>query len=483
MNALHLLATLCWLVVAQLHAQAQDKAPLFRAGAATSNITPPLGIEIVGGFVPYPATHIHDELHARCIVLDDGKTKIALVVCDLLGMHRSVSIEARRLIEKSVAIPSGNVMISCTHTHSAGSALGERGYQSDQPLNEYQLFVAQRIADGVKRANNLLRPAEMAYGSIAVPEHVFNRRWRMQAGTAPVNPFGKIDLVKMNPPTASPHLIEPAGPIDPEVSYLAFRERTGRMIGIFAAYSLHYVGGVGDGHVSADYFGRFCESLQRLDATTDTDVPFVAALANGTSGDINNIDFRKARPRKLPYEQIRYVADDVARRVHASFGGLAWSSDPTLGARYRELDLAWRKVDDSLMAWIQETEAKGTDPSKPNDLSAIYAARCKRLSQASQETKAPVQVFRIGKVGIGTSPCETFAETGLEFKERDPFQHGFLVELAHGYYGYLPTPRHFELGGYETWPGTNYLEPQASSKILSALLEMSQELVADGPSR
>src|SRR5688500_18245281 len=73
-------------------------APVFRAGAATSNITPELGLKIVGSFAPFPAKHVHDELHARCLVLDDGKTKLALVVCDLLGFHPSVSREARRLI-------------------------------------------------------------------------------------------------------------------------------------------------------------------------------------------------------------------------------------------------------------------------------------------------------------------------------------------------------------------------------------------------
>jgi hypothetical protein len=51
-----------------------------------------------------------------------------------------------------------------------------------------------------------------------------------------------------------------------------------------------------------------------------------------------------------------------------------------------------------------------------------------------------------------------------------------MVELVNGYYGYLPTQRHFELGGYETWPGTNWLEPEAADKILSAVLEMTKEL-------
>src|SRR5438552_15262718 len=57
------------------------QTPIFLAGAATSNITPPLGSGIVGGFVPFPATHVHDELHARCLVLDDGATKLVFVVC------------------------------------------------------------------------------------------------------------------------------------------------------------------------------------------------------------------------------------------------------------------------------------------------------------------------------------------------------------------------------------------------------------------
>ncbi len=51
-----------------------------------------------------------------------------------------------------------------------------------------------------------------------------------------------------------------------------------------------------------------------------------------------------------------------------------------------------------------------------------------------------------------------------------------MVQLAHGYIGYLPTPRHFELGGYSTWPGTNYLEPRASEKIVDLLVEMAREL-------
>ena len=463
--------------------------PGLRAGAATSNITPELGLRIVGGFAPYPAEHVHDELHARCLVLDDGKTKLALVVCDLLGLHRSLSIEARRLIQEGTGIPPENVMISATHTHSAASALGANRIGSDQTLDDYQRFVARRIADGVRRASNLLRPAQIAFGTVDVPEHVHNRRWLMREGKAPPNPFGKIDRVKMNPAAGSPDLVEPAGPTDPTVSFIALREPNGRPISVYAAYSLHYVGGVGPRHISADYYGVFCEALRKLQGGVDGSPPFVALLANGTSGDINNIDFRAPRPRKPAYEQINYVANDLAEKVNAALANVTWKESAELAARFREPGIRWRTIDAELLQWARDTEARAprlpkgdipvgakwaTTPDYVQRLS--YAGRVQILAEVPQPAKIPLQVLRIGDICIGTSPCETFAEMGLEFKRRSPFPHSFMVELNHGYIGYLPTPRHFELGGYETWPGTNYLESQASVKMLDSLIEMAREL-------
>jgi hypothetical protein len=448
----------------------------FRAGAATSNITPDLDAKIVGGFAPFPATGVHDELHARCLVLDDGKTKLALVVCDLLGLHRSVSLEARRLIEEATGIPPSHVAISGTHTHSAASTLGENRYTSEQPLDDYQRFVARRIADGVRRAINTLRPAQIAFGTAEAPEHVFNRRWFMRDGTAPPNPFGKVDKVKMNPPGGGSNLVEPAGPTDPTVSFIALREPDGRLISLYAAYSLHYVGGVGSGEISADYYGMFCAALVKLQDTAGHEPPFVPMMANGTSGDINNVNFRTPRPSKKPYEQMRFVAEDVAAKVNAALAKVTWQNSAELDARYRELELAWRPLDADLLAWATATQAKGPPASSKADLPAIYATRVLKLAEAKSPARIPLQVLRIGDVAIGTFPCETFAETGLEFKKRSPLAHSFMVELNHGYFGYLPTPRHFELGGYETWPGTNSLEPQAAVKMLNALLEMTAEV-------
>lgn len=472
----------CWLMHASgtVHAAPTPVADALRAGAATSNITPPLGEEIVGGFLPFPSTDVHDELHARCLVLESGKTRLALVVCDLLGMHRSVCEEATRRIEEMTGIPASHVLLSATHTHSASSAIGgsPRQFAADLELNEYQRFVARRIADGVQRAIQALRPAEIGFGRVHAPEHVFNRRWFMKEGTMTANPFGKTtDRVKMNPPAGSPNLDRPAGPTDPEVSFFAVREIGGPLISVYSAYSLHYVGGVDAGHISADYYGMYCEALKRLQSPGATDSKFVALMANGTSGDVNNINFSHPRPASPPYQQMRRVAEDLASKVNESVARVSWASTAVLDARQRVPGIAWRPIPEELLNWARQLEPNPMRalPTK-SDLSTIYAGRIQRLAMAKGPTKAAVQALRIGEICIGTSPCETFAETGLEFKKRSPFAQSFMVELANGYYGYLPTKPQIEWGGYETWPGTNLLEADAAEKILEAALDLAREL-------
>ena len=90
-------AWLCVFLWALLSPQiAHAQAARLMAGAATSNVTPPLGGSIVGNWEPTPATYIHDELHARCLVIDDGTSRLAIVVVDSLGIPRYVIDAAKK---------------------------------------------------------------------------------------------------------------------------------------------------------------------------------------------------------------------------------------------------------------------------------------------------------------------------------------------------------------------------------------------------
>ncbi|MEM9658785.1 MAG: hypothetical protein AAF961_10525, partial [Planctomycetota bacterium] len=77
----------------------------FRAGAATSNITPPLGISLNGGMSDRAATHIHDELHARCFVLDDGTRRLGFAICDSCMIPRAIHEAAKHLVHIHANLP------------------------------------------------------------------------------------------------------------------------------------------------------------------------------------------------------------------------------------------------------------------------------------------------------------------------------------------------------------------------------------------
>lgn len=448
---------------------------IFRAGAATSNITPWLGDGIVGGWGTPPAVHVHDQLHARCLVLDDGATRIALVVVDSVGVSREVFDEAKRMINQHTKLPVDHMLMAASHTHSATSSRSRNLLKPDDEFNDYQRFLAHRISDGVRCAINNLRPARIGFGTVDVPEHVNNRRWLMKPGPHLTNPFGGTDRARMNPRPGSPDLIEPAGPIDPQICFLSVQSTEGQPIALLANYSLHYVGGTGGARISADYFAMFANRIQQLIGADRLDPPFVGIMSNGTSGDINNINFRQPRGRRKPFEQMRYVAHDVAQKVFESYRKVQYRDWVPLRMVQRSLSLKVRKPTPEQLARARQLAA-GAEPIPGRPHEAIYARRVLQQQESPAEISIILQAVRIGDVGIVAVPFEVFAETGLELKEKSPLKPTFTMELANGVYGYLPTPKQHALGGYETWLGSCKVEIDASTKIVENLLEMLGEL-------
>src|ERR1041384_906446 len=89
-----------------------------RVGTAEVVITPPTGIPMAGYYSTRLSTGVHDDLHAKAIVLSSGGQQAAIVACDLIGIPPAVIEEARELIQSATGIPGGNVMISATHSHT-----------------------------------------------------------------------------------------------------------------------------------------------------------------------------------------------------------------------------------------------------------------------------------------------------------------------------------------------------------------------------
>jgi neutral ceramidase len=110
----------------------------------------------------------------------------------------------------------------------------------------------------------------------------------------------------------------------------------------------------------------------------------------------------------------------------------------------------------------------------------LYAQESIRLHEAKPTVDLKLQTIVVDDLAIVAVPCEVFAEIGLEIKRRSPFKTTFVIELANGYNGYLPTPKQHALGGYETWrSGWSYLETEASTTITETTLEMLNSIHTD----
>ncbi len=459
------------LVALAVSAGASAQAPGLKAGAFAMDVTPlKFPISVNGGMADRQVTMANDRLHARCLVLDDGKTKLALVVVDSCMIPRELITAAKILAAKKTGIPAANMLISATHTHSAPTVTGV--FQSD-PDEKYVTFLAGKIAEGIEHAHDRREPAKIGWASADNADQVFVRRWKREHGFIPADPFGNsTDRVQMNPGYQAKGLVEPAGVVDPQVSVLAVKSLKDKPIALYANYSLHYVGG--NPELSGDYFAAFADRIAQLLGEENGNGTFVGIMSNGTSGDVNNVNFGMPAPKnRQPGEQIRVVADSVAKTAHEAYKKIDWKDNVPLAAATRDIELGVRKPTAKDIEQANKTldEQKGAASLKGRD--AIYARETVLLAKYPDKVPVTLQALRIGDLSIAAIPCETFAGIGLEIRKKSPAKSTFTVSLANGYNGYLPTPAQHDLGGYETWRArSSYLEKDASPKITKVLSEL-----------
>jgi hypothetical protein len=456
--------------------------PVFRAGAAMVDITPAsLPSPINGGMRGAFASTVTDPMHARSIALHDGRNALILCVVDSCMIPREICEAAKAIVARETGVPTARLLISATHSHTCATMTGV--FQSE-PDPAYVAALPARIARSLIAAHANLEPAEIAWSSDQDPTQVFNRRWFVKAGEAVENPFGVLtDRALMNPGFRNARVNGSAGPTDPEVAILAVRAvADGRPLALLANYSLHYVGG--SPAISADYFAAFAHEmtarLRATDARYAGKPAFVGIMSNGTSGNINNVNYgAPAPPRRGPGEQITVVARSVAEAAMRAWAKLMWRKEAPLVSVERDLKLGVRKATPAELVQarhVLETTPRDKD-GQFGDRKAIYAREAVLLDAYPDQVPVKLQVHQIGGLTVAAVPCEVFVEIGLDLKQLKPAGQLFTISLANGYNGYLPTPEHHRLGGYETWRArSSYLETEAATAITKNLKEMITEV-------
>jgi neutral ceramidase len=444
----------------------------FRAGAYAMDITPQaLPVLVNGGVQEKLIDQVHDPLHARCLVLDNGHVQLAIVVVDSCLVPRSLTDEAKALAQRGTGIPPERILISTTHTHSAPSVYACLGTACDE---RYAQWLPGKIAEGIRQARKNLRPARAGWAVGRDETNVFCRRFVMKPGTARTNEYSdkQADRAQMNPGHGNANALQRTGPVDPAVTILSVQTRDGLPLALLGNYSTHYAGAPA---LSADYFAVFAQEIGRLIGAQGNNPHFVGIMSNGTSGDANCLDFLRKKGRGFDY---RSVGREVAQAAYEAYQTIEYHDWVPLAMREQRLSMAVR------MPTEQEvTKARAFTETfaqrKPKTWEEVYAHEIIHLSQMPATRELTLQAIRIGDLGITANPCEVYGSTGLAIKAASPLPVTMNISMANGCEGYIAPPEQHKLGGYTTWRArSSCLEELAEPKIKAALVGLLVKVAA-----
>jgi neutral ceramidase len=436
-----------------------------QAGVAVADITPPVGYRMCGYFNERLSTGVLNPLHAKALVLRQGGTRAALVFCDIIGLSPEVSKRARAQVEQELGIPAENVLLAATHSHTGPlyfDALRDHLHQKavaahgKDPCEErdYPSELVTGMVTAIREADAKVRPVQAQAGVTQQRGLSFNRRFHMKDGT-----------VRFNPGVLNPDIVRAAGPIDPSVGMVFFRDVKGTEV--FAGlvnFALH-LDTTGGTLYAADY-PYFVEQTLREKFGPD----FTLLFGTGTCGDINHIDVT-TKDRLKPEAIGAALGGTVA-------AGLAQSKTidkPGLAVRRAVIEVPMQQF---TPAEIEQAK-KDMDKIGTRDLPFLDQVRAYKImdvqGRAGSTVLLEVQVVRLSdEVAVVGLPGEVFVEIGLAIKKASPFPVTLVIELCQDDVAYVPTRQAFAEGSYETVnsriaPGGGELMTDAAIRLLRDL--------------
>jgi neutral ceramidase len=477
-----------YLWVAVIAGSAGIAAEPMSVGVGVAEITPPLGYPMSGYFYARGATGVLDPLHAKAVVFEQGETRAALVVCDLISIDRRLADAVREQVEQRTGIPPAHVVVAATHTHTGpnyraelekyfASAPAEPRNASPDATFDYVPRLIEQIATAVEHAARVIQPTTLRAGVGHEDGVSFNRRMLLHDGT--VRTWARI---------SDPDVVKPAGPIDPQVGLIAFdREGVDLPTAAIVNFALH-CDTVGGTQYSADFPGHVERVLQKKFGGE-----FKSIFATGPCGDINHVD-----PTGKPRRSAAEIGERIANAAIEALPTLK-PVTPHLGVRRVVLDMPLQSYSDEELAWAEDLIARDRQGEKFPTTIQAKAYKIRRLqrlrsgqadlgretdeviasAEGPRETiPAEVQVIRLGKtVALVALPGEVFVELGLAIKDASPFEQTFVIELANDSPAYVPTKRAFEQGGYEA--NNSLYAPGGGERLVETALALLNELSQD----
>lgn len=403
--------------------------PLY-AGVCETNITPPLGVWMCGyAFRPSGCTAVHDELYARALVLNDGRTSVAILAMDLLGLDFDLVQQVREGIAKQTGLAPEAILLNATHTHG-GPNVREFNCMGSRDPAYIDVLVRKLIGVAVQAANQL-QPASVAYGTAPAQIGV-NRRQTSRTG-------GPTHIGRNY-----------AGPVDSRVRALVVLDSRGEPFALLFSHACHPTTLGGENlQITADYPGVACEVIR--EELGGRELPF---FLQGCAGNIN------------PHPRGAY--EDAARHGQTLAAAALEAADEAQPLESGDLSFAEKTIslsvlpppsieqcDRNIAEWRQKLEAERAGGHQGRILHAEglltfseYERRLATGEETVKELPFAIQRVSLGGLDLLGMPGEMFVQYGLDF-ERQSARPLLALGYTNGVYGYVPTAADYPHGGYE----------------------------------
>ena len=435
---------------------------MFKAGFSKICISPPIGAPLAGFAAREDVSQgIHDDLYARALVLESAEASVAVVSVDLLALPSDFISRVRSEIEKSIGLSPVSVMIASTHTH-AGPVTITTFFNPDESVDtQYMDTLAKGIESAVTNAWNERFDARVGVGIGHVQGVGVNRRSENQK---PIDE--QVGIIKVtdaeettravlinyacHPTVLGPDNLLVTGDF-PAFAVKEIEDHIGP--GGFAMFVNGTQGNISMGHSSelsaigvitpGRTFAR-AEELGRLLA--------VATLEKLASIEVNDSPRIEAAaiPVQLPLKEYPTVAE-TTRLLRQAENNLA----SLISANGENVDQVRRAKSEELYASITN----------------FYARETVRFGDGMLPIE--LQGIRINDAAFVAVPAEVFVEIGLRLK-KTASHRTFIVGIANGYIGYLPTMAAHDVGGYEVV--SSKCLPEAEDVLIEKVLSLEQEL-------
>jgi neutral ceramidase len=432
-------------------------------GMHESCITPRIGMEIPGDFLPDRGMAIDDDLYVKAAWFEDDGNSALILVLDTVQIPEAISIKLKSEVAEACWIEPASILLAATHDHSGGPLSSMRPDAADV---DYLRTVASGCVNAASMAKKRRQPVKIGYARGLEERVSFNRRYWFRDGT--VHTWPDFD---------NPDRLGVEGGVDPDVAVIRIDDLDGNPVGVISNFACHVTAHIGISF-SADYPGQISKIIKKQLGDS-----VVSLFMTGACGNLTQVDWE---------ERIFSRAQIFGNSHHITMGNILGCDilrirefafpKETSGVRIRtdRLQLGRRfpseKEYRNALAYL-EANPEGTSATRSARVEEYYAISLRELHEEEHVLPADVQVLRVGNMAVAAFPAELFFEYSVELKKIASTDNLLVCTLANGNIGYIPTLEAFQHGGYETRLGfTSCAEFAAGDKMILQAAKMLHEM-------